>query len=66
MIDAEREILFLPERRQYIVQTTEFQEMKKKLAKVSKVADEEDKERPSLIAPEQDCPPPDKIEWPAH
>jgi hypothetical protein len=63
MVDAEREILFLPEKSQYIVQTTEFQEMKKKLAKVSKKAEEEDKNRPSLIAPEQDCPPPDKIEY---
>jgi len=63
MVDAQREIEFLPEKRQYIVQTTEFQEMKKKLAKVSKKADDEDKNRPSLISPEQDCPLPDKIEY---
>jgi hypothetical protein len=63
MVDAEREILFLPKKSQYIVQTTEFEAMKKKLAKVSQKADEEDKKRPSLIAPEQDCPPPEKIEY---
>ncbi len=63
MVDAEREILFLPKKSEYIVQTTEFQQMKKRLAKVSKKADKKDKKSPTLTMPEQDCPPPDKIEY---
>jgi len=63
MADAEREILFLPKKENLIVQSAAFEDMKAALAKVSRKASEEEKGRPSLLAAEQGCPPPKKIEY---
>ncbi len=63
MVGTQREIMFLPEKEGLIQQTTEFKEMKKELAKVTAEAEEEEKGRPSLKAPEQGCPKPEKIEY---
>ncbi len=61
MVDSEREIMYLPKQATGIVNTTEFAAMKQALTKVSVKADEESKQRPSLIAPEQSCPAPSKL-----
>ncbi len=62
MVDAERESMFLPRKPKYVVQTTAFESMKKELAKVTAEAKDEEKDRPSLLAPEQGCPAAPKIE----
>ncbi len=64
MVDAQREIHFLGEKEQFILQTPQFEKMQQDLAKAC--ADDEKLEacRPSLLAPVQkDCPPPEKIEY---
>jgi Zn-dependent protease with chaperone function len=61
MVDSEREIMYLPKQATGIVNTTEFAAMKQALTKVSVKAEEESKQRPSLIAPEQSCPAPSKL-----
>jgi hypothetical protein len=63
MVDAEREIMFLPKKSNLVVQTPEFQTMKKELAKVTAEAKESEKNRPSLLAPEPGCPAPKKSEY---
>ena len=63
MVDAEREIMFLPPKTNVVVQTPEFQQMKTVLNKVRAKADEEERQRPSLLAPEQGCPAPQKAEY---
>ncbi|MCI0418653.1 MAG: M48 family metalloprotease, partial [Acidobacteria bacterium] len=63
MVEAQREIMFLPQKSRLIRQTSAFEQMKKELSKVTKVAEKEEKNRPSLIAPEQGCPQPNKIEY---
>ncbi len=55
MVDAERQILFLPRLSHPIVQTDAFKKMKTELAKVVKKAKKEEEGRPSLLAPEQGC-----------
>lgn len=55
MVDAEREIDFLPKKDSLTVQTSEFENMKKALTEVTASKEEEDKDRPSLLAPEQGC-----------
>jgi hypothetical protein len=65
MADAEREIMFLPKQKNMIVQSSRFEEMKKALAGVTRKASEEEKGRPSLLAAEQGCPAPKKIEYKA-
>jgi hypothetical protein len=61
MVDSEREIMYLPKRAEGIVNTTEFDAMKEALTKVSVKAEEDSKQRPSLVAPEQSCPAPSKL-----
>jgi hypothetical protein len=63
MVQSKREILFLPEKDELIQQTTAFQEMKKELANVTAEAEEEGEDRPSLLAPEEGCPAPEKVEF---
>ncbi len=65
MVESEREIMYLPNLPNAIVNTTGFATMKQALAKVSVKAEEESKERPSLIAPEQACPAPSKLVYQA-
>lgn len=61
MVESEREMMYLPKRSEAIVNTTEFAAMKQALSKVTVKAEEESKERPSLLAPEQGCPVPSKL-----
>lgn len=64
MIEAQREIMFLPQGRDLLVQTTEFEQMKKDLAPVIAAAEKEEKEKPSLLlTKEEGCAPPQKIEY---
>jgi len=63
MVHSQREIMYLPEKEDLIVSSPAFDEMKKELEKVTAAAEEEEEGRPSLRAPEADCPPPDKIEY---
>jgi hypothetical protein len=63
MVDAEKEIMFLPTKANEVVQTPQFEDMKKELKKVTAEAKENEKNRPSLLAPEQGCPAPQKSEY---
>jgi hypothetical protein len=63
MVQSKREILFLPPKEGLIENSPEFDRMKAALAKVTAKAEEEDKDRPSLLAPVQGCPAPEKIEY---
>jgi Zn-dependent protease with chaperone function len=63
MVRARREITFLPKKEQMIVQTTEFEEMKRLLKdQVVKSNAEQDKVRPTLLSsPEKGCEVPKKL-----
>lgn len=63
MVAAEREIMFLPKKPEMVVQTSAFEQMKKELSTVKAKADREEKDRPSLLMPEKECPAPQKIEY---
>ena len=64
MVDAEREMLFLQQKPAAIVQTSEFEQMKKELAPVAALAEKEEVGKPSLkITREQGCEPPKKLEY---
>ncbi|HEV2424380.1 MAG TPA: M48 family metalloprotease [Terriglobia bacterium] len=62
MADGEREIRFLP-RKDLIVQSAGFENMKAALTQVSAKAAEEEKGRPSLLSAEQGCAAPQKVEY---
>jgi predicted Zn-dependent protease len=61
MVASEREIMYLPKQATGIVNTTEFAAIKQALTKISVKAEEDSKQRPSLVAPEQSCPAPSKL-----
>lgn len=63
MVHSKREILFLPPKTGLIRQSPEFEQMKSELAKVTAQAAEEEKQRPSLLAPVEGCAAPAKIEY---
>jgi len=64
MVQTQREIAFLPAKPEAIVQTTEFEEMKKKLAPITAKAEKEEIGKPSLlITREEGCEPPKKLEY---
>jgi hypothetical protein len=63
MVQAKREIMFLPAKEGLVRQSHAFEAMKAELAKVTAQAEEEEKERPSLLAPVEGCPAPEKIEY---
>ncbi len=63
MVESKREILFLPEKENLIRQTAAFGQMKEELKKVTAEAEEEEEDRPSLLAPDESCPAPEKIEY---
>lgn len=64
MVSAEREILFMPPKPEYITQTSAFEEMKKKLAPITVAAEKEEVGKPSLrITREEGCEPPAKLEY---
>lgn len=65
MVHSKREIMFLPPKEGLVENSTDFDQMKDHLKTVTKKADEEERDRPSLLAPVQGCPAPDKIEYKA-
>jgi predicted Zn-dependent protease len=56
MVESQREILYLSEKPNAVVDSDEFKAMKRALTKVTAKAKEEAKDKPSLLAPEQGCP----------
>jgi Zn-dependent protease with chaperone function len=65
MVETEREISYLPKPQNPVVDTPEFKAMKESLTKVTFKAEEESKQKPSLIAPEQGCPASSKLVYEA-
>ena len=65
MVESQREITYLPKQTNPVANTPEFKAMKEALAKVTVKAEKESKEAPSLLAPEQACPPPSKLVYEA-
>lgn len=64
MVDARREIMFMPAKSDMMVQTSAFEQMKKQLAPISAAANKEEMRRPSLkITREEGCEPPAKVEY---
>src|SRR3972149_4796119 len=64
MVATQREIMFLPSKPGVITQTAAFEEMKEELAPITVQAQKEEAKRPSLlIAREEGCQPPQKLEY---
>lgn len=64
MVDAQREIMFLPSRGMETVQTSEFEAMKKELKPIAAAAEKEEIGKPSLLlTKEEGCDPPKKLEY---
>jgi hypothetical protein len=64
MVETEREITFLEQKPNAIVQTSAFDQMKKDLAPVAAKAEKEELGKPSLlITKEEGCKPPPKLEY---
>ncbi|HEV2287492.1 MAG TPA: M48 family metalloprotease [Candidatus Acidoferrales bacterium] len=63
MVDAQREILFLPKKENLVVQTAAFEKMKTELAPIAAQADIEEVGKPSLLTREKGCAPPKKLEY---
>ena len=64
MVQTQREIAFLPAKSDAVVQTTEFEEMRKKLAPITAKAEKEDIGKPSLlITREEGCEAPKKLKY---
>lgn len=66
MVQAQREMMFLPKATEQTVQTSAFDAMKKELAPIAAAAEKEEKGKPSLlITREEGCKAPTKIEYKA-
>src|SRR5690348_4723399 len=64
MVEAKREISFLPPKTETIVQTKAFEQMMKELAPIAAAAEKEEIGKPSLKLPmEKGCAPPKKLEY---
>ena len=64
MVQAQREMMFMPKQTEQITQTSAFEEMKKELAPIAIAAEKEEKDKPSLlITREEGCKPPAKVEY---
>lgn len=64
MVQAQREMMFMPKQTEQITQTSAFEEMKKELAPIAAAAEKEEKDKPSLlITREEGCKAPAKIEY---
>lgn len=62
MVRSKREIMFLPARESWIVQTQQFEDMKRTLKAVSAKSDAaQDARRPSLISKEESCGKPPQL-----
>jgi hypothetical protein len=65
MVEAEREITFLPKKPAVVIQTSDFGRMKQALERVTAKAVDEEKNKPSLLAAEKGCPAPAGVEYEA-
>ena len=64
MVEAQREIMFLPHKSDFIMQTSAFEQMKQRLAPISAKSKEDEGKRPSLlITREEGCQPPAKVQY---
>ena len=64
MVQTQREITFLEQKPDAIVQTSAFEQMKKELAPIAAKAEKEEIGKPSLlITKEEGCAPPKKLEY---
>lgn len=64
MMAAEREIIFMPEGKEQVVQTSAFLQMKKDLAPIAASQEKEEVGKPSLLlTKEEGCEPPKKLEY---
>ena len=64
MVQTEREITFLEQKPEAIMQTSAFEQMKKELAPIAAKAEKEEIGKPSLlITKEEGCEPPKKLEY---
>jgi peptidase M48-like protein len=63
MVDGEREIMFLPKKENYAMQSPEFEQMKKALAPATAKSEQEQKDKPSLLMPEKGYPEPQKADY---
>jgi hypothetical protein len=63
MVHSKKEMMYLPDRDGLTTNSPRFDRMKEELVKIVSEVEEEKKERPSLRAPEEGCPPPDTIEY---
>ncbi len=64
MVNTRREILFLEAKREQVVQTSAFEQMKRELAPIASAANKKELDRPSLkITREQGCEPPKQLEY---
>ena len=64
MVDTRREITFLPDQPEMVVQSSAFDQMKKELAPIAETAEKEELGRPSLkITRAEGCEPPKKFEY---
>jgi beta-barrel assembly-enhancing protease len=63
MVDAEREIMFLPKKPDQVVQTSAFEQMKMELEALEKKNVANGTYKPSLLMPEPGCHEPHKVEY---
>ncbi len=55
MMDGEREIMLLPKKDNYVMPSSEFEQMKKALVPATAQAEKDQKDKPSLLMPEKGC-----------
>jgi len=65
MVDAQRELSFLPRKTDAVFTSAAFSQMKQALSASTAAAREREEGRPSLLTPEQGCPPPPVLEYKA-
>ena len=64
MVEAQREIMYMPKEGERVIQTPEFLQMKRDLAPISAEAQKEEVGKPSLLmTKEEGCTPPKKLEY---
>ena len=64
MVQTEREVMFLEQKPNAVIQTSVFEQMKRDLAPIAAKAEKEEVGKPSLkIAREEGCEPPQKLEY---
>ncbi len=65
MVDTEQEIMFLPKKSHYVVNTNAFRKMKEELKQVTEVAEKEGKNKPTLYdyGKAEGCPTPKQFEF---